>query len=407
MSESRTSSFSSSISTCPSMTDQSISNSEATTLSPTTSVRSLSPLPSPTEVPTFCLTPDPGQSEFPETIIESPINSPEEDKSHDSQDQGNKELNGINSNSSHQRLEIGEQGNSRTDILSNSTKSRPNPPPVPKRRMTSPSFLIPPTLKMSSLSSLTIPSPTNIPPPLSPNGRAKVSNYVTSLKAAAGNSNYGKPKIGRSATISTSTASTSISEFRIKGREIQNLTEMEKENFNRGLEKRKDNYHDNHDNNNNNIRNTDKRIKPDPLILQKSNTNTNTNTKTNHEDVHIKRNETFTSFSNLNLNLESSPNIDEWQKTPTAQHKNDGHSYAEIRTPSPETNNNTGSANNTAKPLTSFRLGNTITITDSNQQDTHLLNQDRWYTEEELDMKEPRLNENVSPGWGEFSIINQ
>ncbi|OCF55989.1 hypothetical protein L486_06746 [Kwoniella mangroviensis CBS 10435] len=335
----RTSSFSSSTS-CPSMSGPAASDA---TLSP--SVRSLSPISPLPNVPTFCLTPYPEQTEFPESInmsmSDSPLSSPKArenssntDKEYPFQDGSiprmDDQLNINDDEGERAKPKTGESSSSSSSsyILPNSVK-----PPTPRRRVTSPSFLIPPSLKMSSLTS-TIPSPTN-PPPLSPHGRAKAP--------------FVRPRVGRSATISSNSIIPAIA------------MEENKSVGDQGFEVRK---------------------KPEPLILQQpissvGNISGSGLTRTKSSSI---------------LNLLSRP------QTPIPSDYEHEHENDQDRGGDEPKVDSAKSNTQTAKPLTSRRIG----------IDKHddMINQDRWYSEQDLrlDMEEPRLGRDLSPGWGEFDF---
>nr|XP_019042588.1 hypothetical protein I302_09197 [Kwoniella bestiolae CBS 10118]OCF21518.1 hypothetical protein I302_09197 [Kwoniella bestiolae CBS 10118] len=280
------------------------------TLSP--SVRSLSPISPLPNVPTFCLTPYPEQTEFPESLIVSPVTSPKQ-----TDPQGT--LDDMAS-----RLRITQEETNNTVVI-----PRSNKPPTPRRRVTSPSFLIPPSLKMSSLTS-TIPSPTN-PPPLSPHGRAKAP--------------FARPRIGRSATISSNSLSTSTSKRGVWDDQLDVGTKR----------------------------------KPEPLILQRPVYHPTTNGDTAGTMERTKS----TSILNLLSNSSSSQ-----PQTPIPLPLDH-----ETRQNQDQSTAMNPSSSKTAKPLTSRRIGGEV-------------NQDRWYTEQDLkpDMEEPRLGRELSPGWGEFEF---
>ncbi|WVQ69726.1 uncharacterized protein L199_007946 [Kwoniella botswanensis] len=334
----RTSSFSSSAS-CPSMTGPSASDA---TLSP--SVRSLSPISPLPNVPTFCLTPYPEQTDFPESISDSPListkdheNRPDVEDEHQVEDRlisrMNNQLEMKNQISDIEKVRTGTQTG-----MGSSNIQQFNKLPTPRRRVTSPSFLIPPSLKMSSLTS-TISSPTN-PPPLSPHGRAKAP--------------FVRPRVGRSATVSSDASSTAIA------------MEENKSVGGQGSEVRK---------------------KPEPLTIQQpissvGNLSGSGLTRTKSSSI---------------LNLLSRP------QTPIPssceQEQDHVHPY-DTSTEHDEASKMDSAKSNTqtAKPLTSRRIG----------IDKHddMINQDRWYSERDLkmDMEEPRLGRDLSPGWGEFEL---
>ncbi|WWC60781.1 uncharacterized protein I303_103357 [Kwoniella dejecticola CBS 10117] len=372
----RTSSFSSSAS-CPSMTGPSPSDA---TLSP--SVRSLSPISPLPNVPTFCLTPYPEQTAFPEPINNSPISSPRDQDEHNQPSRKslphevyNQDRLYAESDSCTQLEGTGGKGNQspQTSIPIKATK----PPPPPRRRQTSPSFLIPPSLKMSSLTS-TIPSPTN-PPPLSPGGRSKVPHAV------------GRPRIGRSATISSNTLGTS-SKSNIRdnaelntqkveidiGRIIKRIPHMGERRLSNDAEE-------------------GIKRKPRPLILNRAQSASQIPSNPSNPAKAGKIPETTSlrglerpqtpvpplPVANSIINPDEDPNC-------ATQVQNQNH-------PIPST-----SGKSTAKPLTSRRVGST----------DEPLNHDRWSTEQQLQLQreremadpEPTLNQVISPGWGQFNL---
>ncbi|WWD01045.1 hypothetical protein V866_007983 [Kwoniella sp. B9012] len=341
----RTSSFSSSTS-CPSMTGPSASDA---TLSP--SVRSLSPISPLPNVPTFCLTPYPEQTEFPESISrsDSPLSSPKphenpcQIKADDRQDSEFQERLVPHMD---ELLNLHENGNDDANDTEKvrqqngvpSITAQPAKPPTPRRRVTSPSFLIPPSLKMSSLTS-TIPSPTN-PPPLSPHGRAKAP--------------FVRPRVGRSATISGNASFTPIAMEENKSVGCQ------------GFEARK---------------------KPEPLIIQQPISSVG-----NLSGSGLTRTKSSTI-----LNLLSRPQ----SRIPSDYGQEQDHVYPYDTSAEHDEASKVDSAksnNQTAKPLTSRRIG-----IDKHDE---MINQDRWYSERDLkmDMEEPRLGRDLSPGWGEFDF---
>ncbi|WWD09785.1 hypothetical protein V865_007913 [Kwoniella europaea PYCC6329] len=334
----RTSSFSSSTS-CPSMTGPSASDA---TLSP--SVRSLSPISPLPNVPTFCLTPYPEQTEFPESIIisDSPLISPKDHEDGRDVENEHQVEDGLIPQMNNQpeiKPQISDIEKVRTGTQTGmgfSNIQQSNKPPTPRRRVTSPSFLIPPSLKMSSLTS-TISSPTN-PPPLSPHGRAKAA--------------FVKPRVGRSATISSNASFTAIA--------------MEENKSVRG-------------------QGSEVRKKPGPLIIQQPISSVG--------DIGGSGLARTKSSSILNLlSRPQTPIPSDYEQEQDHVSPHDTEYDEGFKVDSAKTNNQT------AKPLTSRRIG----------IDKHddMINQGRWYSDRDLklDMEEPRLGRDLSPGWGEFDF---
>ncbi|WRT67459.1 uncharacterized protein IL334_004431 [Kwoniella shivajii] len=381
----RTSSFSSTTS-CPSITAPSASDS---TLSP--SVRSLSPISPLPNVPTFCLTPYPEQSEFPFPISEptsdSPLSSPT----------------GNHDRKNDYKTAIIEDVDRRKDVpmatildtasppsLPSSSVSKDNnqlmttaKPPVPKRRVTSPSFLIPPTLKMSSLTS-PLNSPTKIP--LSPGGRSKAPLFA------------GRPRVGRSATISTSIESSSSSSSSSCGAHPAAIVSTAAIGHGIGIDLQGQGVRIlNGEKGSTHPDNDGVRRKPVPVPLNLESTYTRKtsfpSSRVNPRSIRALTRGTSlsTSFSNLTTQPESENGI----HVP----------FSRSETPTPDSvfspttfHNNKGEIDDihsgkTVKPLTAKRVGNNDII----QSQSH-----RWYTE--LDLEEPRLGNEQSPGWGEFNV---